>query len=90
MEIGSLLREQTSALLLIEEDDGLRRKSFGAGGGDGCGGVGRPSLDRVSGALDLGVGAAVEQNQEAETRGLEVLSLSVQEFVLAPGGLFSQ
>jgi hypothetical protein len=76
MKIGSLFRKETSALFLVEEDDGLRWKSFRTRHRDRCGSVGTAQPGRVPGCFDLRVRAAVEQNQEAETCSFENLPFS--------------
>jgi len=76
MKIRSLLGKETSALFLVKKNNGLKWKSFRTGRRDRRRSIGTAQLDRVPGRFDLRICAAVEENQEAESGGLEDLSFS--------------
>lgn len=81
IEVVGLLGEETSAFLLVEEEDGFGREAFVVGGcdcvlgvllallggGDGCAGPG---------GSDLGVKASVGQDEEAVTGFEELRALA--------------
>src|ERR1039458_3528740 len=76
MKIGALFGKKAAALFLVEEDDGVEWKAFRTRRRNRSSGIGVAQLHGVSGRLDLGVGTAIEQNQEAEACGLEGLPFS--------------
>jgi len=76
MEISSLLRKETSALFLVEEDDCLKWKSLRPRRRDCRRSIGTAQLDRVPGRFDLRERAPIEENQEPEAGSLEGLALS--------------
>ena len=69
VDVSFLLGQHASALLLVEEDDGMRGKTFLAGGG--CGGlrVGVANFLCVGDRFQFRVDAAVEEHEESEAGG---------------------
>ncbi len=73
-EVGGLFGGEAAAFLLVEEDKSVGREAFALGGG--CGGLGVLLALRggslcgaLRGGFDLGFGAAVGQDEEAEALG---------------------
>jgi len=90
VQIGALFREHAPTFFLIEENDCSKPEAFN--------GERLKLLWRLQRRLDrlrrqpllFFIGAAVEDNQEAEAGGLRVLRFPPQEFLVCSGGLFSQ
>src|SRR5258708_13690198 len=69
VDVGLLLRQHAAALLLIEEDDGLRGKAFAAGSSCGGLGVGAPQFFGVSDGFHVGLHSPVDEPQDSATGG---------------------
>src|SRR5208282_551416 len=71
VDVSFLLGQHAPALLLIEEDDGLRRKAFAPRGSDGGLRVGVPKLGCVGNGFQFGVQTSVEEHEESEASGFD-------------------
>ena len=71
VDVGFLLGQHASALLLVEEDDGMRGKTFAVRGGGGGFGVGAAELRCAGDGFQFCVEAAVEEHEETEAGGLD-------------------
>jgi len=71
VNVGFLLGQHASALLLVEEDDGVRGKAFAARGSGGGLCVGVAELACVGDGFQFGVEASVEEHEKTEARGFD-------------------
>src|SRR5579864_910057 len=85
VNVSFLLRQHTSALLLVQKDNGVARKPLAL---RGCGGRARVGLSQACGvrhSFQLGIESAVEQHQKSESRGLDRGPMSGPAVGLRPG-----
>ena len=71
IDVGFLLGQHASALLLIKEDDGMRGKAFAAGGSNGSLSVGNADFLCVGDGFQFSVKASVEEDEESEACGFD-------------------
>jgi len=69
VDVGLLLGQHASALLLIEKDDGVRGESFAACGGSSGVPVGIAQFSCVGNGFQFGVEAPVEEDEKSEAGG---------------------
>src|SRR5579864_6398005 len=87
VNVGFLLRQHASALLLVEKNNSVSRKTFPPCGCD-CGArVGLSQACRVGYGFQLRVEPPIEQHQKSESRGLDRGPMSGPAVGLRPGSI---
>src|SRR5580698_1339432 len=75
IDIGFLLRQHASALLLVEKDDGVSGESLAVCSGDSGSRVGFAECSGAGNSFQIGIQPAIEQQQKSESRSFQFRAL---------------